>query len=96
VSSLLNEASLRTHAAELVDRERQLAERQIWDLATTQKSLEDLQASRAGKAWRVWDFLGQTEAALVPLSFSPLHSGLPAQQIGVMLPLLDSTRGKMS
>jgi hypothetical protein len=52
--------------------------------------------SRAGEARRVWDFLGQTEATLVPIGFSPLCSGLPTQEVDVVLPLLDSTGAKMS
>jgi hypothetical protein len=79
-----------TRAAELADRERRQAERQMQELAAAQKGLEDLQASQADEAWRVWDFLGQTEATLVPLSFSPLRSGLPTQEVDAMLPLLDS------
>jgi hypothetical protein len=46
------------------------------ELAATQKRLEEPQASRVRKARRVWDFLGQAEATLVPLGFSPLHSKL--------------------
>jgi hypothetical protein len=37
------------------------------ELATSQKRSEDLQVSWASEARRVWDFLGQIEAALVPL-----------------------------
>jgi hypothetical protein len=48
------------------------------ELAATQKTLEELQVSWAGEARRVWDFLGQTKAALVPLGFSPLSSRLLA------------------
>jgi hypothetical protein len=66
------------------------------ELAATQKRLEDLQTSQAGEARRVWDFLGQTEAALVLLGFSPLRSGILTQKVGVMLPLLDSVGAKMS
>jgi hypothetical protein len=73
----VHEANLRTQATELADRERQLEERQVWELAVAQKGLEDLQVLRASEAWRVWDFLGQTEAMLVPLGFNPLCSGLP-------------------
>jgi hypothetical protein len=35
-------------------------------------------------------------ATLVPLGFSPVCSGLPTQEIGVMLSLLDSAGAKMS
>jgi hypothetical protein len=44
---------------------------------------------------KVWDFLGQTEAALVPLSFNPLCTGDLVEEINVVLPLLDSARAKM-
>jgi hypothetical protein len=47
------EAGLRDQEARLVARERQLAERQMQELAITRKGLEDLQASRAGDAQRV-------------------------------------------
>jgi hypothetical protein len=40
--------------------------------------------------------LGQTEAALVPLGFNPLSSGLLAQEVGTVLPLLDSAGARMS
>jgi hypothetical protein len=39
--------------------------------------------------------LSQTETALVPLGFSPLHSGEPVQEVSITLPLLDSTVIKM-
>jgi hypothetical protein len=64
----VREADRDTRAAELADKEKRLAERQTQELAATQKRLEEQ---------RVWDFLGYTEAALVPFSFSPLRSGLP-------------------
>jgi hypothetical protein len=64
----VREADRDTRAAELADKEKRLAERQTQELAATQKRLEE---------WRVWDFLGYTEAALVPFGFSPLRSGLP-------------------
>jgi hypothetical protein len=60
------------------------------------KRLNELQASWAGNVQRVWDFLGQNEAALVPLDFNPLRSGLPALEVGIVLPLLDSAGVKMS
>jgi hypothetical protein len=44
---------------------------------------------------KVWDFLGQTEIALVPLGISPLHSREPVQEVSTALPLLDSTGAKM-
>jgi hypothetical protein len=49
----VHEANLRTQATELADRERQLEERQVRELAVAQKGLEDLQVSRASEAWRV-------------------------------------------
>jgi hypothetical protein len=52
------EAGLRDQEARLAARERQLAERQMQELAVARKGLEDLQASRAGEAQRVWSFLG--------------------------------------
>jgi hypothetical protein len=45
---------------------------------------------------RVWDFLGQTETALMPLGFSLLRSRLLVQEVDAMLPLLESARAKMS
>jgi hypothetical protein len=47
------EAGLRDQEARLAARERQLAERQMQELAVARKGLEDLQASRAGDAQRV-------------------------------------------
>jgi hypothetical protein len=47
------ETGLRDQEARLVARERQMQE-----LVVAQKFLEDLQASRAGEAQRVWSFLG--------------------------------------
>jgi hypothetical protein len=44
------EAGLRDQEARLAARERQLAERQMQELAVVRKGLEDLQASRAGDA----------------------------------------------
>jgi hypothetical protein len=52
------EAGLKDQEARLVARERQLAERQMQELAIAQKGLEDLQASRADDAQHVWSFLG--------------------------------------
>jgi hypothetical protein len=48
-----------------------------------------------GEAQKVWDFLGQIKSALVPFSFSPLRSGIPAQEVSAELPLLDSACTKM-
>jgi hypothetical protein len=61
------ETGLRDQEARLAARERQLAERQMQELAVTQKGLEDLQASRAGDGQRVWSFLGQTDVTSQPL-----------------------------
>jgi hypothetical protein len=54
------------------------------------------QASRAGEAQRVWNFLGQTDAALVLLGFSHVRTGHPAPKIGIVLLLLDLAGTKMS
>jgi hypothetical protein len=48
-----------------------------------------------GEAQKVWDFLGQAESALLPFGFSPLWSGVPAQEVSAQLPLLDSAGAKM-
>jgi hypothetical protein len=39
--------------------------------------------------------LGQAESTLIPFGFSLLRSGVPAQEVGTELPLLDSTGAKM-
>jgi hypothetical protein len=36
------------------------------------------------------------DAALAPLSFSPIRTGFPTQEVGVVLPLLDSAEAKIS
>jgi hypothetical protein len=92
----IRETNLKTQAAKLEEREKRLAEQQIWELVVAQKRLEDLQASHAGEAQRVWNFLGQTDAALRPLSFSPVRTRLSTQEVGVVLPLLDSVGAKIS
>jgi hypothetical protein len=69
--------------------------RQLQELATAHSRLEELQAAWAGEAQKVWDFLGHTEATLVPLSFSPLHVGDPVEEVGATLPLPDSAGAKM-
>jgi hypothetical protein len=79
-----------------VARERQLAECQLQELSIAQKGLEDLQASRAGEAQRVWSFLGQAYAGQVSFGFSPVRNGDAAPEAGVMLLLLDSVRRKIS
>jgi hypothetical protein len=76
--------------------ERQLAEQQMQELAIALKGLEDLHASRSHKAHCVWSFLGQTDAALVSFSFSPVRSGDAALEAGIVLSLLDSAGRKIS
>jgi hypothetical protein len=66
------------------------------ELATAQKRREDLHVVCVGEVQKVWDFLGQTESALVPFGFSPLRSGVPTQEVNVELLLLDSAGAKMS
>jgi hypothetical protein len=48
-----------------------------------------------GEAQKIWDFLGQAESTHVPFGFGPLRSGVPAQEVSVELPLLDSVGAKM-
>jgi hypothetical protein len=74
----MRESGLNSKAVELAEKEKQVAKQQMQDLAAAQKRLEELQASRAGEALGVWDFLGQTKAAPVLLGFSPLRSGPPS------------------
>jgi hypothetical protein len=62
--------------------------RQLQDLATTRRRLEELRAARAGEAQKVWDFLGQTEAALVPLGFSSLRTGDPMEEVSIVIHFL--------
>jgi hypothetical protein len=90
------EAGLRIQETELVVKEMQLAEQQMQELAAAQKRIEDLQASHASEAQRVWNFLSLTDAALVPFGFNPLRTGPSAQEVGAVLPLLDMTGSKMS
>jgi hypothetical protein len=45
----VRKSALDTRVAEMIDREKRLAEQQMQELATAQKRLEDLQAIRAGK-----------------------------------------------
>jgi hypothetical protein len=87
---------------ELADREKKLADKEKWlaerkpqELATARKRLEELQAARTVEAEKVWDFLGQTKTALVPISFSPLHSRDPVWEVSAALPLIDSIGAKM-
>jgi hypothetical protein len=90
------EGALDTRATEVADREKQLTEHQMQDLAAAQKRLEDLQAVRVGEAQKVWDFLGQAESTLVPFGFSPLRSRVPMQEVSAKLLLLDFAGVKMS
>jgi hypothetical protein len=66
------------------------------ELAVTRKGLEDLQASRASDAQRVWSFLGQADVVLASFGFSPVRTGNAAPEGGVVVPLLDSAGAKIS
>jgi hypothetical protein len=66
------------------------------ELAVAWKGLEDLQASRAGDAQRIWSFLGQADAVLVSFGFSPVRTGGAAPEGAVAVPLLDSAGVKIS
>jgi hypothetical protein len=66
------------------------------ELAVARKGLEDLQASHAGDAQRVWSFLGQADAVLTSFGFSPIRTGGAAPEGGVAVPLLDSAGVKIS
>jgi hypothetical protein len=90
------EAGLRDQEARLAARERQLAERQMQELAVARKGLEDLQAARAGDAQRVWSFLGQADAVLASFGFSPVRTGGVAPEVGIAVPLLNSAAAKIS
>jgi hypothetical protein len=92
----VREVNLDTRAAKLLEREKRLSRRQLQELAAAQKRLEELQSSQVGEVRRVWDFLGQTEATLVPLGFSPLRSEVLTHEVGVVLPLLDTVDAKLS
>jgi hypothetical protein len=92
----VREAGLRDQEARLAAREQQLAERQMQELAVARKGLEDLQASCAGDAQRVWSFLGQADAVLASFGFSPVRTGGTALEGGVAVPLLDSVAVKIS
>jgi hypothetical protein len=90
------EDGLRDKEARLAARERQLAERQMQELAVARNGLEDLQASRAGDAQCVWSFLGQADAVLASFGFSPVRTGGAAPEGGTVVPLLDSAATKIS
>jgi hypothetical protein len=92
----VRESALDTRAVEVPDREKRLAEQQMQELIVAQKRLENLWAIRAGEAQKVWDFLGQVESTLVPFGFSPLRSGVLAQEVSAELSLLDSAGVKIS
>jgi hypothetical protein len=57
--------------------------------------MEELQATRAIEAYKGWDFLGQAEIVRAPLSFSPVRSGEPVEEVSHVLPVLDSMGAKM-
>jgi uncharacterized protein (DUF3084 family) len=86
----IRDMHLNSREEELVDREKRLVESQLQELATAHRKLEGLQVARAGEAQKVGDFLGQTEAALVPLGFSPHHTRDPVEEVSTALQLLDS------
>jgi hypothetical protein len=89
-------ACLDTREAELVDRERRLVEAQLHELAVAHQRLEELQVTRAGEAQKVWDFLGQTEATLAPLGFSPICPVGSVGEVTAAVPQLESMGAKMS
>jgi hypothetical protein len=66
------------------------------ELSITRKGLEDLQASRAGDAQRVWSFLGQADAVLASFGFSPVRTNGAAPEGGVVVPLPYSAAAKIS
>jgi hypothetical protein len=91
----LKENNLNFRERELAGKEKWLAKRKPQVLADACKRLEELQATRVGEAQKVWDFLGQTETVLMPISFDPLCSRDPVQEVSAVLPLLDSTGAKI-
>jgi hypothetical protein len=91
----IRDVRLNSREEELADKEKRLAERQLQELTTTRSRLEELQAAQAGEARKVWDFLGQTEATLVPLGFNLLRAGDPMEEVSAALPLLASVGAKM-
>jgi hypothetical protein len=98
----IRDMRLNSREEELADREKRLAEReqqlvgrQFQELATARSKLEELQVAWVGEAQKVWDFLGQTEASLVPLGFSPLYIRDPVEEVNTVLPLLDPAGAKM-
>jgi hypothetical protein len=59
----------------------------MWELVAAQKRLEDLQASRGGEAWRVWDFLAPEESrsgrtTLISCAGRPKRRGLKPSCLG--------------
>lgn len=92
----IRHARLDTREAELVDRERRLAEARLQELAAAHQRLKELQAAWAGEVQKVWDFLGHTEDALVPLGFSPIRPVGLIRVVTVVLPLLNFAGVKMS
>jgi hypothetical protein len=80
---------------ELANKEKRLAETGLKELAAMRRTVEELHATRAIEAQKVWDFLGHTEMALVPLGFSPVRSGEPAREVSTMLPVFDFMGARM-
>jgi hypothetical protein len=89
----IRHAHLDTREVELVDRERRLVEVQLQELAVARQRLEEVQAARASEAQKVWDFLGQTEAMLVALGFSPICPMGLVGEVTAALPLSWRQRG---
>jgi DNA repair exonuclease SbcCD ATPase subunit len=98
VQILARELDADAREAGLKDQEARLAarERQMQELAVARKGLEDLQASHAGDAQRVWSFLGKADAVLASFSFSPVRTDGAAPEGGIAVPLLDSAAAKIS
>jgi hypothetical protein len=85
----LQEGSLERRAIALTSKEKELANKEKWladaglqELATTCKTVE---------AQKVWDFVGLTKMALVPLGFIPIRYKEPAREVSNVLPMLEST-----
>jgi hypothetical protein len=73
---------------ELANKEKRLAETGLKELAAMRRTVEELHATRAIEAQKVWDFL-------VPLGFSPVRSGEPAREVSTMLPVFDFVGARM-
>jgi DNA repair exonuclease SbcCD ATPase subunit len=87
--------ALTSKERKLANKEKWLAEKEFQELATMHRTVEELQAARQVEAQKVWDFLGQTEMALAPLSFSPIRSREPGREVSNVLPVLDPMGAKM-